>query len=370
MIIQTQQELTDLCESLGPCQAIALDTEFNRTQTYRPILSLVQLSDGNREYIIDFYGAQSKETPLDPAPLINLLLDLNITKIVHSCRQDFEIFMNEWGILPQNVFDTQIAASLLLPDEEIGLAKLLKQTLEIDLNKAQQKTNWMARPLSKAQLNYALSDVQHLHNLWEDLGNKLEVSGRLGWLWEDQHPLLSPPLYKMNVDHAWKKVRIGKAALTLKPRSLLYLQHLCRWRELKAQALNVNRKRILADEMALAIAQTLPKMLDHFAHTWPHLKKEYLLEIWDILQCALQIPRENWPKIKQPPILSYQQSLLLEKIKEKQEEIASQLHISPRILANNEDLKQFCRGKCNLPFLKGWRHQEFGTHCERIFRAP
>ncbi len=107
-IIKTQKDLADLCGLLQKCPAIAIDTEFTRVQTYWPILSIVQLSDGKNGYIVDFY-----EHTLDPAPLIEILTNLNITKILHSCRQDFEIFFKNFGILPQNIFDTQVAATLI-----------------------------------------------------------------------------------------------------------------------------------------------------------------------------------------------------------------------------------------------------------------
>src|SRR5438477_4089266 len=101
-MIDTQDELIDLCQDLQGCTAVAIDTEFTRTNGYWPILSVVQLSDGKNSHIIDFSTPEKDNPPLDPTPLIELLLNLHVTKIIHSCRQDFEIFKKEWGILPQN----------------------------------------------------------------------------------------------------------------------------------------------------------------------------------------------------------------------------------------------------------------------------
>lgn len=363
-MISTQNELIDLCNDLQHCTAVAIDTEFTRTNTYWPILSIVQLSDGKNCYVVDFQ--KDSDTSLDPAPLIALLLNLNVTKIIHSCRQDFEIFQKEWGIIPQNIFDTQVAANLLFPSDDMGLARLLKQELDVDLNKAQQNTDWSRRPLSPQQLTYALSDVEHLHNLWDCLGNKLESKGRLGWLWEDQSPLLTEELYIIDRTAIWKKVKSGKSLSSLTPRALLFLKYICQWRETKAQSKNLNRGRIITDEVAVTLAQTPPETLDGFAHDWGHLKNEFILELWDVFHQANQLPRELWPTIKKGPALSGRQSLLLEKIREYHTKISYSLEIAPRILSNNDDLKEFCTGSEDVGFLRGWRYQEFGRGCEKL----
>ncbi len=365
-MIETQNDLIGLCQDLQACAAVAIDTEFTRTQTYWPILSIVQLSDGKKSYIIDFGASKGGENTLDPAPLIALLLNMHVTKIIHSCRQDFEIFKKQWDILPQNVFDTQVAANLLFPDEDMGLARLLKHELDVDLNKAQQNTDWMRRPLSPQQIAYARSDVEHLHKLWDSLGNKLDAKGRLGWLWEDQNPLLSADLYRIDLENIWKKVRFGKPLASLTPRALLHLKYICRWREMKAQSLNVNRGRIITDEVAVALIQSPPETLEGFAHDWGHLKSGDILELWDVFHLANQLPRELWPTAKKGTQLSGRQSLLLEKVREHQAEISAALEIAPRILCNNDDLKNFSAGDRDLSFLKGWRLHEFGAQCLKL----
>ena len=363
-MIQTQNELIDLCNALQQCTAVAIDTEFTRTNTYWPILSIVQLSDGKNSYIIDLQ--KGGDNPLDPAPLIALLLNLNVTKIIHSCRQDFEIFEKEWGVIPQNVFDTQVAANLLFPNDDMGLARLLKQELDVDLNKAQQNTDWMRRPLSQQQIIYAHSDVEHLHNLWDCLGNKLEAKGRLGWLWEDQAPLLSKELYRIDRNAVWKKVKFGKSFASLTPRALLLLQYICRWRETKAQAKNLNRGRIITDEVAVTLAGAPPETLDAFAHDWGHLQNEYILELWDVFHLASQCPRELWPTVKKGPALTGHQSVLLEKVRELHVEVSTALEITPRVLSSNDDLKEFCVGNKDVALMKGWRYQEFGLGCLKL----
>jgi len=240
-IIKTQHDLDAVCAHLAKGEAIAIDTEFTRTQTYWPILSLVQVSDGKNGYILDFYGQT-----LNSAPLIELLSNPTIVKIVHSCRQDFEIFLKDFGVLPVNIFDTQVAALLLYPNEEMGLSKLLHELFGFELNKTQQNTDWLRRPLSQKQLEYALSDVDHLHDLRRVLTQKLEEKGRLGWLYEDQQFLLNPQTYAGDRDTIWKKVKSTKVNIrSLPPLSFLLLHRLSQWREQRAQDLNYNRGRVL-----------------------------------------------------------------------------------------------------------------------------
>lgn len=357
-MITKQNDLQDICDSIQNDTSIAIDTEFTRHNTYWPILSVLQLSDGKNHSIIDF-----QSTDLDPTPLVTLLRDLHKTKIVHSCRQDFQIFEKYWDIIPHNVFDTQLAANLLFPNDQMGLAPLLYNELGIELNKQQQHTDWTKRPLTPEQISYALSDVEHLHLLRDILTEKLDNKDRLSWLWEDQVILLDRSYYQIDLDSQWMKLKTGRPPSSLKPRTLLYLQQICRWRELQAQRKNRNRAAILSDEIIFEIAQNPPVSLEEFAVRFGYLKTEYLHHLWDTLNYAGQIHRDLWPSPKQK--IKGKLSSLLEDIRLLQASVAEDIGISPKVLASNDDLKDFCLGKQNISFLKGWRYDVFGYKCEK-----
>ncbi len=241
------------------------------------------------------------------------------------------------------------------------------QRHSFNLNKAQQNTNWLKRPLSQSQINYALLDVKYLHDLWDVLANKLDKANRLGWLWEDQQFLISPQTYQIDMTIVWKKIKSTKInPKTMGARSFLHLQKLCEWRERKAQSLNYNRGRVISDDALMQLIQNPPENLDTLMEYNLHHDEVLLIEIWDVLQNANRLPRELWPILKKGLSLTGDQMVLLDKLKTLQVQIAEIIGISPRILSNTDDLKSFCCGKRDINFLKGWRHELFGAKALKL----
>ena len=134
-----------------------------RESTFFSILCLIQIATDETEVVID---PLAKDINL--APIINILLDSNITKVFHAARQDIEIFYNICGEVPKNIFDTQIAAMALGFRESIGYSSLVKGRLNINIDKGERFTDWSRRPLTKNQLKYALADVTHLRTYTRD----------------------------------------------------------------------------------------------------------------------------------------------------------------------------------------------------------
>ena len=190
IIIDNQEELNSFCNKSSKKPFICIDTEFMRESTFFSVLCLIQIATDDTEVVID---PLAKDINL--APLINILLDSNVTKVFHAARQDIEIFYHICGEVPKNIFDTQIAAMALGFRESIGYSSLVKGRLNINIDKGERFTDWSRRPLTKNQLKYALADVTHLRDLYPGLVKELTEKNRSSWIKEETNQLTDKKLY-------------------------------------------------------------------------------------------------------------------------------------------------------------------------------
>src|SRR6516162_8077401 len=189
--ITTTAELAGFCDKLRGQPFVAVDTEFMRETTYWPKLCLIQAAGPVASAVIDPLAEG-----LDLKPFLKLLADPRIEKVFHAGRQDVEIF-NNLGVIPQPLFDTQIAAMAAGFGEQIAYDAIVRQMLRIDIDKSSRFTDWSRRPLSQAQLDYALADVVHLAELYPKLHARLEREGRLAWVEEEMADLIDPANYDL-----------------------------------------------------------------------------------------------------------------------------------------------------------------------------
>src|ERR1700679_3266715 len=199
--ITTTADLAAFCQKLADAPFIAVDTEFMRETTYWPRLCLVQVAGPDIAANID-----PMADGLDLAPLLALMADESIQKVFHAGRQDVEIF-NNLGVIPRPLFDTQIAAMAAGFGEQIAYDALVRQMLKIELDKSSRFTDWARRPLSDAQLEYAVADVTHLADLFPLLRARLETSGRLAWVTEEMDQMTDPALYDTEPENAWRRLK-------------------------------------------------------------------------------------------------------------------------------------------------------------------
>ncbi|HEX5278750.1 MAG TPA: hypothetical protein VFW28_01600, partial [Micropepsaceae bacterium] len=180
-IITTTGDLATFVAELEQGPYAAIDTEFMRDQTYWPKLCLVQAAGPGAAAIID---------PLTPGieldPLYRLLANPAVVKVFHAARQDIEIFHHQGGVIPEPFFDTQIAAMVCGFGEAASYETLVRKLGKADIDKSARFTDWSRRPLSKRQLEYALSDVTHLRQLYEILSAELAKTGRTTWVEEEE----------------------------------------------------------------------------------------------------------------------------------------------------------------------------------------
>lgn len=365
-IITTTAQLSEFCQPLLSTPApiaIGIDTEFMRERTYWPKLCLIQvtnpLSQQGEAVLIDPLSG------LDLGPFQALLASAHITKVIHSARQDLEIFWHEGRTLPQNFFDTQIAAMVCGMGEGIGYSSLVKTLFQTDLDKGLQYTDWTRRPLTAHQITYAQADVNHLIPALKVLSQRLTDLNRWDWMADDLAILLNPSTYEINPQHAWLRLHTHRP----KPSNRAFMQDICAWREVNAMRLNVNRGRLLRDECILKIGNNLPQTIEELttladsATLTPLLAKD----LFSVYKAALERPKATWPSAPQKPILPVPLRERLGVLRNRLNEVAETLHVPARLIAPKEDLMALVEGRReHNRILTGWRYEVFGKLVENI----
>ena len=357
-IVETNAALEDFVRELTGAPYLALDTEFLRDQTYYPKLCLIQVAaPGGIEGIID---------PLAPGidlkPFYELIARPDIVKVLHAARQDIEIFYLQGGVLPNPLFDTQIAAMVCGFGDAASYETLARKVAHVEIDKSARFTDWSHRPLSKRQLEYALADVTHLCVIYEWMKAKLEKTGRYSWVAEEVAALQDPTLYKLDPELAWKRLK----PRTSNKRFLAILAALAAWREREAQARDIPRGRVLKDEALTEIAAhppETPEGLDRiravpkgFANS--KLGKG-LLEA--IAQGSTAAPpdgaaadsRQRRRREPSPAVVDLLKTLLRLR--------AEAADVAPRLIANAEDIERLAANEDDgVAALHGWRNEVFG----------
>ena len=183
--IETVEDLSFLNEELLEKSYLGVDTEFRRTTKDNMRLALLQINDGEEIYLIDTILIDHQENVSD------FLFSNDVTKIFHSCKEDLEAVYSWTGRIMENIFDTQLANAFIDGQYSIGYQGLVEERLDIILDKNETRSNWIRRPLTESQLNYAASDVQYLIHLYEELQKELVESNKINWLYEDLQSLVS-----------------------------------------------------------------------------------------------------------------------------------------------------------------------------------
>jgi ribonuclease D len=238
-IVTTTPELKSLVSELTGAPYLALDTEFMRDQTYWPKLCLIQVASSGVEAIVDPLA-----DGIDLAPFYELLKSPAVVKVLHAARQDIEIFHHQGGMIPNPLFDSQIAAMVCGFGDAASYETLCRKIAHVEIDKSSRFTDWSRRPLSQKQLDYAVGDVTHLRTIYEFLKRKLDETGRADWVQEEIAALQDPALYALHPEIAWKRLK----PRTSNKRFLAMLASLAAWREREAQERDIPRGRVLKDE--------------------------------------------------------------------------------------------------------------------------
>jgi ribonuclease D len=352
--INQSAALAQLCDDLGRSEFVAVDTEFVREQTYYPQVALIQIANDKIIACID------PLTVDDLAPLKALFANPSVTKVFHAADQDMEIFFLLFGELPQPLFDTQVAATVLGQGEQVGYAKLVKEMLDIELDKSHSRTDWLKRPLDPKQISYAEDDVRYLAQLYPLQLESLAQQNRTDWLADDFAALTNPQRYQTEPADAWRKV---KGTNRLKGVQLAVLQKLCVWREEQAIGNNKPRRWVVSDLILLDLAKLRPKDLkglEKIRGLPSHLLQRHGQTLLDCIRTAEAMPREEWPRLPRHHRLSGAEEALVDALSAIVKLCAAQYQITPSTLTGRKELEKLVQGERDLPVLSGWRRHHGG----------
>lgn len=356
-IITNNEQLKQLCQELSSETFITIDLEFLREKTYYAKLCLIQVANTSTSAIIDPLSQN-----LDLSIFFELIKNPEITKVFHSGRQDIEIIYNMGGFIPTPIFDTQIAAMVCGFGEAVSYETLVKKICGISLDKSSRLSDWSSRPLSENQLEYALSDVTHLVNIYKFFQQSLQESGRLHWLDEENDILSSPQTYQVDPYSIWQKLRHRSH----NSHYLTILRELCAWREIRAQKKNTPRQSLIKDECLLNIAAVCPTCIEDFEQI-RNIRKDIIKgklaqEIIDVIISCQNIPTENYVKPIKEENIPNNRAALYELLKLLLKITSQKSGVVAKLIASDEDLKKFASYKDkHNPILKGWRKELFGN---------
>jgi ribonuclease D len=356
-IVDTTEALDALMTELGSASYVALDTEFMRDQTYWPKLCLMQVAAPGIEAIID-----PMAEGIDLASFYDLLRAPGILKVLHASRQDIEIFYIQGEVIPDPLFDTQIAAMVCGFGESASYETLARRLAHAEIDKSARFTDWSRRPLTKRQLEYALADVTHLRVVYEALAKQLERTGRAAWVEEEIAAIKEPSLYRLDPALAWKRLK----PRTTNKRFLALLVCIAAWREREAQARDQPRNRIVKDDALLEIAAHPPETAQALEHirTIPkgfaasRMGKALLDEIARGANAEpppeIEAVRARRKREPSPSSVDLLKTLL--------RHCAEAAGVAPRLIADAEDIEKLAAHEDDgVPALHGWRAEVFGN---------
>jgi ribonuclease D len=353
--ITTTGKLAEVCARMAREPFVTVDTEFLRESTYYPQLCVAQMASTHEAIVVDAL-AQG----IDLAPFFALMADESLVKVFHAARQDIEICWHEAGLIPRPIVDTQVAAMVLGYGDSISYDQLVQRITGDSLDKSYRFTDWTRRPLSEAQLAYAISDVTHLRDIYLKLSADLEARGRIDWMREEMKVLTSPDTYRFEPEHAWERLKTR----VRKPKELAILMEVAAWREREAQERNVPRGRVLKDDAIGDIAVQAPTTIERLGNL-RSLPRGFERSKWgEAIVAAVRrgVARDpkTLPRLERPKPAGNGQATV-ELLKVLLRMTAERHGVAAKVIATVDDLERIADDdEADVPALHGWRRDLFG----------
>ncbi len=336
---------------LTTAEPVALDTEFLRERTYYPKLCLLQLATASGITLVDTLALE------DIGALLDVLYADHRVKVLHSGSQDLELFVQMRGTTPPALFDTQIAAAYLGYPDQMGYAGLVEKVLGVTLDKSHTRSDWSRRPLSAAQLGYAVDDVRYLLEMYPLLYRELKDAGRLAWALEDIARLEDPDRYRVSPALAWMKI---KGSRRLSGRALAVLRRLAAWREEEAQRRDLPRGWVVSNDALLTLAEQRPASLGALAGLGEGGTAVPQTFASPVLEAIAAAEREPVGPQSEDGRLSDIQKALVNRFNERVSRKSRELGLSSALIATRAELEAIARGNDDARVLTGWRREAIG----------
>lgn len=354
--IDTDVALARLIESVRQDERYALDTEFHRERTYYPRLALVQIKWSGGTALVDPLACD----PRGLAPL----LESDSLAVLHAAQQDLDVLQTSVGSIPRRLYDTQLAAGFVGYNTP-SLVALVQGELGITVPKGDRLTDWLRRPLTDGQRDYAASDVEHLIEVQDRLDVKLAELGRTKWVSDACEELRTRPTGVGDPADAWLRL---KDVRTLRPRGRSVAQAVAEWRERRAMASDVPARQVLADLAVLGIAQKAPRTATELGHSRGvderHIRGAFAQEILDAvgrgLEQSVDLPASEGDDLDRTlrPAVTLVSAWV--------SDLARKQRIDTSLLATRQDIVALLRGDASARLSTGWRAELLGEDVRRL----
>ena len=353
--VDTPQALDAACAKMAGAQVIALDTEFFRENSFYPVPALIQFASDDTAYLIDPLAVEC-------TPAFQALLQGQATKLLHASSEDLDVFQRWAGELPSPMIDTQVAQGFLGENPGMGYQKLVAYWMEETLPKEETRSDWLERPLSQAQCEYAALDVIYLLKVWALQEDALKHLGRLTWVEQECRDILDQAT-NHQPDQWFTRQRL---LWRLTPRQIEAYRLMTLWREEETRQRNLPRSWLVSDKLLFAIAEAMPKNRFELANVEgirpPLVKKEGDV-LLSLVKKAHETPAEllpdAWPDPARPPFKP-----LFKAGKKVVVSEAQALGVAPEMLMRRRDIErlvmQSIAGEA-LVLPQGWRSERLSV---------
>ena len=367
-LIDSAEALQEICTKIVETGRVAVDTEFFWERTFYPELGIVQLGiDQDKAWLLDMPALNGKLKPLGL-----ILANPEIEKIIHDAKQDLTILRIATGYYPKNVFDTRLAAGFVGPSSSLSLLDTCREFTGEVLSKDETRSNWLQRPLSPKQHQYALNDVLFLPIIRDEIISKAETLDRRRWLAEEMELYDDPQIYDdPPVNQVYSKV---KGSGRLKKDELAILRELASWREKEARRRNRPRRHIIPDVPLITLAISQPINIDTLKQNYglsPRAAQRYGQPLLRAVKEGLQVAPADYPTSLQKP-RGQNSASRSRKLLDFIEEFCNNNDLDPALLANRQDVEKLIQADdpktCNLPLMQGWRYEYAGKKILNILR--
>ncbi len=353
-IIRDNDTLKEFYNKCIKEKVLAIDTEFIRENTYYPVLCLVQIATETVSAIID------PLSEIDMEPIWELLSNKSILKVFHAGKQDLEIFLNLTGKIPEPIYDTQVAAMFCGLGDQVSYDVLVNKFLGLTLTKESQFSNWLQRPLSKKQLQYALLDVEYLIKVFPLIQKIIKDEKREKWVEKEIKHLTNKESYHIKPSEVWQKIKIKNPKRDV----LNVLKFLAEWREIECKERNIPRNKLIRNEVLVSLSQLKPKdifsinKIRGFPKT---LSNQDLRKILEVIKTSEKVDFNKWPMIPKHSKKLNINKESLDLLKLLLSYCSQQNRLAEKLIANADELRLVLDGqKTDLKIFYGWRYEIFG----------